>query len=287
MKRCGRLLILFLALTALAPMRVYGQDPYHDPARVRAFADHLYQEGDFRRAAGEYQRWLFLADSAAPLDSVLFKTAICLRKSGEPQRATEIYQRLTRDFPRSPLLPAADYQWAKTLFDQQEYDRSIQIIDSAQTATAGSAEKLSALKTANLLCLQRWRLAREAAALPSDSENALPAMRELAAEAEHLPYKSGFKAAALSAIVPGLGKAYAKRPLDFTTTFVIVGLAGYWAYAGFHDGGTESLRGWSYSGIGGAFYLGGIYGSVVAVKRHNRELVEKLTERVRRLVPDE
>ena len=53
------LLMVFLT-TMLLPFAA-AEEPidYYTPENVRKFADFLYEQGDYLRAAGEYQRYLF------------------------------------------------------------------------------------------------------------------------------------------------------------------------------------------------------------------------------------
>ena len=49
-----------------------------------------------------------------------------------------------------------------------------------------------------------------------------------------------------------------------------LGVLGWGAYDGFSENGVSSRKGWTLGTIGGIFYLGNIYGSVVAAQRHNQ-----------------
>ena len=52
------------------------------------------------------------------------------------------------------------------------------------------------------------------------------------------------------------------------------------AYDGYSDKGTRSVKGWIYGTIGTIFYLGNIYGSVVAVRIQNERLENDLLKRI-------
>ncbi|MEJ2567876.1 MAG: hypothetical protein P8Z50_03225 [candidate division WOR-3 bacterium] len=50
-----------------------------------------------------------------------------------------------------------------------------------------------------------------------------------------------------------------------------VGITGWQAYEGFKADGVHSVKGWIFGVVGGIFYLGNIYGSVVAADIYNEE----------------
>jgi TM2 domain-containing membrane protein YozV len=79
-------------------------------------------------------------------------------------------------------------------------------------------------------------------------------------------------AGTLSAIIPGTGRIYAGRLTDGLYSLLVIGTTGWQAYEGFQDDGVRSTRGWIYGAVCGFFYLGNVYGSVVAVKIHNDRL---------------
>jgi hypothetical protein len=105
-----------------------------------------------------------------------------------------------------------------------------------------------------------------------------------------LPRKSPWLAAGLSAIVPGLGRAYIGRWQDGVVSFLLVGVMGGLAAQGFHEDGTSSVRGWILAGTAGLFYVGNVYGSAVGAVVQRRDAEAALQEKVdddyrRRLEP--
>lgn len=91
-------------------------------------------------------------------------------------------------------------------------------------------------------------------------------------------YKSPFLGAAMSTLLPGSGKFYAKRWKDGLTSFLFVGLTGFQSYLAFKKKGKESVYGWISGGLSLGFYLGNIYGSQKAVKTHNAKINETYRE---------
>jgi TM2 domain-containing membrane protein YozV len=100
-------------------------------------------------------------------------------------------------------------------------------------------------------------------------------------EARRLPRKNPAWAGIYSAVIPGLGKLYCRRPFDALSSFTSTAILGWEAYSGFHDDGLGSVKGWIFSAIGGIFYLGNIYGSLVAADIYNEEIEDKLVNKIR------
>lgn len=90
--------------------------------------------------------------------------------------------------------------------------------------------------------------------------------------ADSLKFKSRTLAGGLSAIIPGLGKMYCNRFGDGVYSLLITGLLTWQAYDGFEEDGSSSTRGWIFAAVGGAFYLGNIYGAAVAAGMYNCRL---------------
>jgi TM2 domain-containing membrane protein YozV len=84
------------------------------------------------------------------------------------------------------------------------------------------------------------------------------------------PYKSTFIAGILSAIIPGSGKMYVGEWGDGITAFLITGLFAFLAYDNFKA--HHNTRAWIFTGLGGFFYGGNIYGSVAAAQIFNAKV---------------
>ena len=97
--------------------------------------------------------------------------------------------------------------------------------------------------------------------------------RELLRRYDALPRKSPLLAAALSMVVPGLGRVYLGRWPDGLLSFLLVGTTAALAAQGFYEDGQGSVRGWILGGVAALLYAGNVYGSAVGavVQRHDAE----------------
>ena len=92
--------------------------------------------------------------------------------------------------------------------------------------------------------------------------------------------QSAFKAAALSALVPGLGKIYARRTGQGIAAFLQCLVFGVQAYEGYRKDGFQSTRFLVYGSIFGVFYVGNIWGSALAVRINRQEFQDKTHEQI-------
>jgi putative component of membrane protein insertase Oxa1/YidC/SpoIIIJ protein YidD len=276
------------AAAAPVPRLTEAGGPGH-PDETRRFADHLYEEGDPLRAAGEYRR--FLAQQAsertgsadAVSDSVSLRIGVCLRRGGAPQLAAMQFRSLlgapTGSFPRCSALT----QLARTYWGLHRPRAAVLEIDSLRRSTPAVCRECSwqVLRGASHLLDGSWGLARAdlaatVAAGDSGWQQRLPRLRQIAREGSTAPRKSARMAGILSAIVPGAGRAYVGRRTDGVFSLASILLLGWQAASGFHQDGRHSARGIIYGSLFLGTYAGNVYGSALSARIHDRRLDERL-----------
>ena len=278
------LLIIFLAITPLSFASAEKTIEYYAPENVRKFADFLYKQGDYRRAADEYQRYLFyISDEGTESEQVRYKIALCYRFAGDNERAIQNFETLLQSHHRSRFASRAYYQIGATYFLTDQFEQSVQFLRQAlphitDTQQHAEAEQLIGL---SYLMQKRWSEAGEVFKTLQGSDVII--VREKAsvyhdyAEAgAQLPARSLFLAGVLSTILPGAGRLYTGRRIgDALNSLLTVGLTGWQAYDGFRRDGLSSVKGWTLGTIGGIFYVGNIYGSVISARVYNRNVEDE------------
>ena len=247
---------------------------YYQPQNIRKFADYLYAQGDYLRAAGEYQRYLFSQPTTWG-DAVLRRIADSYRLGGQPDRAVQFLETLIQTQPNSNL---ARYELGTTYFLIGQYDESISFLKESQDLFQGGEYrwKSQILIGVNKLMQKRWERAIQhfnqfdLRGLPEVVGQCVSTYKNYAEKGKDLPSKSPLLAGFLSTALPGSGRLYVGRPNDALITVFLLGVLGWGAYDGFSENGISSRKGWTLGTIGGIFYLGNIYGSVVAAQTHNR-----------------
>ena len=261
-----------------------GDTHYYSPENILKFADHLYQEKDYLRAAGEYQRYLF--HSSQDVDSVQYRLGMCYRRAGDTERAVASFHKLTH----SRLKFAASYQIAYSYFLSGRHKNSIQFLDQVKTKDNDERGKLQILSAFNYLHQKRWSDAEHILGtlkLRDEELNHIAlALRANAQEGMRLPRRSPALAGLLSTVVPGAGKLYCGEYGDGIYSLFLAGVTGLLAWDGFREDGINSVRGWIFGSVFGIFYTGNVYGSTIAARVHNHQSETNLLKRLPP-VPDE
>jgi len=260
-----------------------------DPDQVLRFAEYLYNEGEFLRAAGEFQRYLFLAPAAADADSVCYLMAKAALRGGDYPRAQSIIESFTDKYRNSIFAPRLGIYGSIIEYYRGNYNESIKLALAESEACRPLKRLIVALNYVNL---GLYDSARIWADVSSDSGHvsvnpSYPCgpYERLSAElylkiplADTVPFKNPTTAAVLSAILPGAGKIYCGRTMDGLYSLLLIGLAGWQAYDGFHDDGSKSVRGIIFGAAAGTFYAANIYGSSVAARLRNQIIIRKVSQ---------
>lgn len=253
---------------------------YYSPENVRKFADFLYEQGDYLRAVGEYQRYLFYEPQES--EAINYRIAICYRFGGKTDQAIQSFETLLRTYPDSEYISRIYYQIGATYFVMDHFDQSARFLHEAlpritDTRQHAEAEQLIGL---SYLKQKRWSEASEVFKTLQTSD--VMSIREKAVvyhnyaeKGAHLSTRSPFLAGTLSTIVPGAGRLYTGRLGDALTSLFTVGFTGWQAYDGFRRDGISSVKGWTLGTLCGIFYVGNIYGSVISARVYNRHVTDE------------
>jgi len=261
----------------------WSEVDYYKPENILSFAENLYREGDYLRAASEYQRYLFFSSEEAT--QVMNKIGLCYRLGGNLQKAIEWFERILKEYPKSDLLASAYYQIGYSYLLMGQYEDSILRLKEAlgKIEDKESKKRFQYLIGVNYLKEKRWDDAysvfdylKEDEALRDSSLR----LKEYAKEGRDISYKSPILAGLLSAILPGTGKMYCGREKDGLYSLILIGTASWFAYDGFKEDGRHSLKGWIWGIWGGFLYIGNIYGSTVAAKVYNQRIEDEIFTKI-------
>jgi hypothetical protein len=268
MKRIFSLFIFVLAIlqTSLA-------QNLFDAERTNQFAVYLTQSGQYRLAAIEFERLVFLQPS---VDSMKFNLLNCYLQD---KNYDAVFRRSIQLKEQSPNNDIALHSYASfALIADHKHQEASQFINQASLL---DAQRKAYYNSWNLILQNKFKEASQVAA-PFKSNPAFAGILEIENEVVKLPRKSPFLAAMLSTAIPGAGKWYAKERKDAIVGFITVGMMAYQAYRGFRKDGQKSVYGWISAGLGAGFYLGNIYGSAKSAKRFNNRQYAKLRPSIER-----
>ncbi|MBN2620002.1 tetratricopeptide repeat protein [candidate division WOR-3 bacterium] len=272
---CSLLLASFLAGDSLTI-------EYYSPDNIKRFADFLYDQEDFQRAAAEYQRYLFAVETLPTnTDSTLFRIGQCLRRNNDFAKALEYFQNVIDSHSYQEMAYQAHYQVALCYFLMEQYEQSSAYLEILLPDTTQPGNDVQQLRALNMIRIKQWDEAFLTLSTIQPRDETTTDLMKFACAGQNLPHKSKTIAGIYSTIIPGLGKVYCKRTVDGIQSLFSTTILGWQAYDGFHDDGVSSLKGWIFGTIGGLFYLGNIYGSVVAAEIYNEEHEEKLLSTIK------
>ena len=274
------LFVILFTITLLSSVVAEEPIDYYAPENVRKFADFLYEQGDYLRAAGEYQRYLFYQPRES--EEMRYRIALCYRFAGQTEQAVQNFQTLLRAHPEGRFASRAYYQIGATYFLQDQYVQAVQFLREALPHVTDMRQHAEAEQLIGLsyLMQKRWSEAGEIfntlkrSEVTSVSQKAV-VYHSYAEKGADLPTRSPFLAGVLSTIVPGVGRLYTGRISDTLTSLFIVGLTGWQAYDGFQRDGLSSVKGWTLGTLSGIFYVGNIYGSVISARVYNRRVADE------------
>lgn len=261
---------LFLLLLLSLAYSAQGQSLY-DEEHSSSFASYLYASGNYKLAAIEFERLLFINPSNDSLRQRIVKSMLLDENfEGALDRITQ-FNVAPQDFS-SEL--ASLYGYGLILNGNQQGARAF-----IQTNTNLELKEQTYYKAYSYLLETDFKSAQK---IQSTSENMLsPELNELINETKNLKRRSPALAACMSAVIPGTGKFYTGDWKDAIIGMLAIGLTGYQAYRGFNRNGINSGYGWIYGSIAAGFYLGNVYGSATSAKRFNKRQTDKIEERIR------
>ena len=274
-------LLIFLTTTLLSFTAAEEPIEYYAPENIRKFADFLYEQDDYLRAAGEYQRYLFY--QPAESEQVRYKIALCYRFAGDSEQAIQNFESVLRLHPQNQFASRAYYQIGVTHFLMDRFEVSVQFLHEALPHITDTRQRAEAEQLIGLSYLMQKQWSEAGEVFKTLQESGVIAVRQKAfvyhnyAEAgARLPTRSPFLAGALSTILPGAGRLYTGfRIGDALTSLITVGFSGWQAYDGFRSDGLLSVKGWTFGTLCSIFYVGNVYGSVISARVYNRHVEDE------------
>lgn len=251
--------VLFICISGIVPYFSQAQTDIYSLENSRRFAHFLYQKGEYREAAAEFERVVFLA----PEDSVskFFLIASYRKSAHSPSTGLLRYKEIYGQ--EGQVYPALRKEVALLHAEEGNYIGMQRYLMSFPDVTASD----SVLLISSLLYQSKY-----AEALNYVSGNPHGELYALVQRSNALPYKSPELAVAMSAIIPGTGKIYAGHWKDGLFSLLFTGMSAWQSYRAFHQDGVKSVYGWFYGGVSLGFYLGNLYGSYKAVSKYNHQL---------------
>ena len=272
-------LLLLLAVLACPLARGEGQSLPSE--QVLAFADHLFDQGDYYRAITEYERFVFMFSDDIKVPEVELRIARCCLEGKKAELARRHLRALVEKQPDTPTARRAALMLAESYHAEGAYGPAATELDQYLSAYP-SAENKDAVRLFDGMChFQAGEndLAKEVLGEVTSTSSLHKASADLTTEMEkysNLPRKSPAVAGALSAVLPGAGQVYVGRRQDAVLAFVLNGVLIWAAYESFDNG--ENVTGVLLSAVETGWYFGNVYNAMNGAYKFNRRERERFFE---------
>ncbi len=264
-------LITILIWTGISQFIGLGQDLYNLKNSLE-FANYLYQNGEYKLSAFEYERVIFLDPS---------NTMARLRLVQSYRKGHEISSAMDRlqDFYWPPNTLPGDFasEYGRLLIIQRHFSGLDFFLEN--NSFIPSLDKQYYCAVSNMY-QANWQAANEVLGAPGLTAPRFMALENTLALANKINYKKPWLSGGMSALVPGTGKIYSGYWKDGLISLLFVGISAWQAYRGVENKGVQSAYGWIYGGVSLGFYLGNIYGSVKAAHKYNHTRNHAIFEKV-------
>lgn len=203
-------------------------------AAESAFADSLFQEGDYLNAAHEYKRLLFLHPDTPQSDFIAFRVAASYQNAGKLKNAIRAYQLLIDTYPESSLAARCENNIAHCHILLGDSKQGLSSLKRFLEEHTESDLAPRAHFTIGILHIDKreWIQARQVwndVSLTYPESPFAEVSDRLAhqlKDAENLPRRSPTLAGVLSALMPGSGQIYNGRTMNGLYAFVSVAVLG-------------------------------------------------------------
>lgn len=260
MRKSSLLLILYL----FSACYCRSQDIL-DSRHTLKFANYLYDQQDYESAINEYYRACFFSECSILNQTRLFQS--CLY-SGKFPEGINIFEAKHPSFTANN--DTLDLLYGKLLLSGDRFSEVYSLVGHSKSLTE---EHRIFLTLCADLKSGKWNDPTEIKSMVLSCSNMNP-LEPVVMSIESAKYKKPGLSLALSAIVPGSGKAYSGYWKDGITSFLISALTTWQAYRGFHIYGTSRPYPWIYATLSLSFYAANLYGSYKSANKRNYDTRE-------------
>ena len=248
-----------------------------DFAHAYAYADHLLTIRNYRQAASEFERVLFLRPDDIGVRQKLLSAYL------RSEQYDAGLQRLGQLYPRPAPLPGSlAFTYGKLLLMKPDVAELHAFLDRAGSSLYPADR--SFLSLGGALLSQEWKKALE---VFDANKEPFPPIQDFASPVEKIrafKRKKPLAAMAMSVALPGAGRIYTKQWKDGLISFLLIGGLSYASYRNFtHPSGSQTL-GWIYGGLAAGFYGGNLYGSFQSAHRYNELRTHEITADTYRII---
>ena len=272
----GILVFLFLSLFSIP---VYAnQEIVLDSESQLEFAEQYFQRGEYFRAIGEYERFIYFFPTSPKVEFARYMIGLSFLRGEKYKQAIEAFQALIDEYQTTGYAFKSYLSTGKAYVLLGRYDAALTSLNNLVTIAPDQEIRDEAYCQKGWVYLEMglWEKARESFDKISSQNRKRYNIKELSHEIDTktpLKKKSPTVAGVL-AIVPGAGHLYCNRKRDALISFLLNGAMIYAAYEAFdHD---LNVLGGIITFFELGFYGGNIYSAVSSAHKYNRDEKNRL-----------
>ncbi len=249
------LFVIFFAAVSFSQVEDSTFSELHSQKNILRFADYLFCEKDYLRAAEEYLRINELARS----ETTKYKIALSYSTIGDFASSRKYFSQITET---SEFFELSKLELMKIIFLEGNFSGMRQFSDAIGLKNS-KLYMISFLK-------DREKIPEGNEFLKPFNENEKPAVADFYRAKVSPEKKHPLLASLMSAVIPGSGKIYTGAVTDGIFAFLTTGLFTFLAYDNFKA--DHTFRGWLFSSLAAGFYAGNVYGSYASAQIFNAQV---------------
>lgn len=278
------IITLALLLPPMPALHLYAAPLTIDAEEQYRYAERLDAEGQYRRAAEEFDRFAFFFPNHPRHRLARFKSAASFFRAGENGLALKRFDELARSDTLDKISIEAYFMMTECYLAEKQYGQAvlqmrnlIVLVDEVQVKDR-AFERIGWIRIDQM----DWEGARRAFNRMSPSARAkrrIDGLDGALTDATNLSLKKPALAGTLS-IIPGGGQLYCGRYEDALAAFLVNGALAWASYESF-DNDLNALGG-LLAFVGFGFYASNIYGAVSSAHKYNLHQKQRYGEELRR-----
>ncbi|MBN1754610.1 tetratricopeptide repeat protein [bacterium] len=251
------------------------------------FADYLFAEKEYSRAAVEYHRFRFKYPEDENQHYALLRIGLSYEKCQAYERARNYYKQLINNPNSDKYSSAAYYRMASTYYEEGDWEGTLAYIGALQEVNDRLGGAFSYLKGWCLLHTREYRAAQKIFEelnnnnVEGQQVSSLYYLISKSRQAQIMSKRSPLVSGLFSSILPGSGQLYCKRFGDAGFSFAFTVGFGTAAIALWEEDRSFAITS---ALLASFFYLGNIYGAINSAIIYNNhahsEFIQKTEEGV-------
>ncbi|MDI6793715.1 MAG: tetratricopeptide repeat protein [bacterium] len=280
MKRIFFLTSLLFNLCLLTGMCLSQENLVGTRENILTFADYLFEQEDYYRAATEYKRVVFMsAQEEKNIPQVKFKIGLCYQKSRKWDVALANFKQLKKEFPAK--LESIDFEIGRTYYLKENYYNALEVFQGLLESNKLSDYSQYMIGWCHLRQMD-WPGAELAfSQVKADGTDLHAFSRDLARYSEHgakLSHRSPLIAGIISTLIPGGGQIYLQRFGDGIFSMIAIFGTAYLSNHYYQE--NHKTTAYILGGLSATFYAGNIYGATASARLINISLKSHYLEEI-------